>query len=409
MTETLEAGFEIPDHVPPELVRVFDHFNTPELKQHPLTYYDDIRRSDKPVFWSPVFGGFWVFTRFEDVRAILQDHQTFKNEHMSFPGASVWPRKLIPVELDPPEHKPFKAIEARYLAPAPMQELADAIARDVRDLLVPILERGECEFFRDFGQPMPTEVFCRLLGLPMEQASDFLDWERDLIHGSQHGDSARLRAEAGGKIQSYLEELIRARLEVPADDLITHLTQSTVEGRVLTADEVLDMCYQLFIAGLDTVTSALGFSFAFLATHPEHRRQLYDKPDLIPNAVEEILRNNSFVLGNRVAQHDVEIGGVTVKQGEVVLYVTASASRDESLVDGAEKVDFTRPVIKHLAFGAGPHRCVGSHLARIELHVALREWFAATADFELAPGGEIEYRPAGSSGVVHLPLVVTSK
>ena len=409
MTETLEAGFEIPDHVPPELVRVFDHFNTPELKENPITYYDEIRRSDKPVFWSPVFGGFWVFTRFEDIRTIFQNPGTFRSEHMSFPGASVWPRKLIPVELNPPEHKPFKAIEARYFAPAPMQELVGIVSSDVVELLAPVLSRGECEFFRDFAQPMPTQVFCRLFGLPIEQAEDFLKWERDLIHGSQHGDSARIRAEAGGKIQGHLEGLIRARLEEPAEDLITHLTQSKVEGRVLTAEEVLDMCYQLFVAGLDTVTSALSFSFAFLATHREHRRQLYEQPDLIPNAIEELLRTYSFLLPNRVAARDVEIGGVTVKKGEVALCALASGSRDESLVEEAEKVDFTRPAIKHLAFGAGSHRCVGSHLARIELQVAMREWFAATTEFELAPGGEIEYRAAGSSGVVHLQLVVTAK
>ncbi|MBY6537774.1 cytochrome P450 [Rhodococcus sp. BP-349] len=408
-TVTESPDFDVPDHVPAELVRVFDHFNEPGLKANPVTFYDEIRRGDHPTFWSPVFGGFWVLTRFDDIKTVLQDAEGFKNEHMSFPGKSVWPRKLIPVELDPPLHMPYKTVEAKALSPVKVRDLAPAITTDVKELLQPILDNGSCEFFRDFAQPMPTTVFCRLFGLPVEQATTFLQWETDLIHGSQHGDSATLRLEAGLKIQAYLEGLIADRLENPVDDLISMFTQSEVHGRRMTPDETLDMCYQLFIAGLDTVTSALSFCFSFLATHPEHRRQLYEDPSLVPNAIEELMRTHSFISGNRVAQADVEVGGVLIKKGETVLYALASGSRDESLVEHADTVDFTREGIKHLAFGIGPHRCVGSHLARMQLQIVMREWFAATEDFELAEGAEIVYRPAGSSGIIHLPLVVTPR
>ena len=147
--------------------------------------------------------------------------------------------------------------------------------------------------------------------------------------------------QAGLKIQAYLEGLIADRLENPVDDLISMFTQSEVHGRRMTPDETLDMCYQLFIAGLDTVTSALSFCFSFLATHPEHRRQLYEDPSLIPNAIEELMRTHSFISGNRVAQADVEVGGVLIKKGETVLYALASGSRDESLVEHADTVDLS--------------------------------------------------------------------
>jgi cytochrome P450 len=400
---------EIPDHVPAELVRVFNHFNDAEVQRDPIGFYDEIRRSERPIFYSPLFGGFWVLTKFAHQLEVLQSPQRFRNEHMSFPGKSVWPRKLIPVEMDPPEHKPFKAIEARAFSPARMRDLEDGITADVRALLTPILARGQCDFFTDFGQPLPTTVFCRLFGLPLEQASDFLAWERDLIHGSNQGEDVVKRQEAGRRISEYLEALVQSRIERPADDLVTHLTQSVVDGERLTFEQVFDMCFQLYVAGLDTVTAALTLSFVYLATHADARNDLRHDPGLIPNAIEELLRRNSFICLNRVAQEDVEIGGVTIRAGDVVLLPLQSGSRDEELAEDSDRVDFRRRGIRHIAFGAGPHRCVGSHLARIELTCALREWFAMTEDFELAPGREIRYHAAGASGIRSLPLIVTPR
>ena len=407
-TGTLEHA-PVPDNVPAELVREFDHFNNPDVKADPIGFYDPIRRSDHPVFWSPLHGGFWVFTRFDDILAVLQNSTLFRNEHMSFPGKSVWPRPLIPVEIDPPNHKPYRAIEARIFAPARMAELREEVRLDARELLRPILAARRTEFFGEFGQPLPTRVFCRLFGLPIEQADDFLVWENSLIHAGGAGavgNAAEIRVQAFENISEYLSDLVRNRQAHPVDDLVSLLTRSEVEGRRLTFEEVFDMCFQLYVAGLDTVTSALSWAMAHLATNPEHRRQLKAEPGLIPNAIEEMLRRYSFITPNRVVQEDVDIAGVHLKKGDIVLMPLQSAGRDETIAENAGEVDLKRAVVKHLAFGAGNHRCVGSHLARIELYSAFEEWFERTRDFQLVPGEQPRYRAAGSSGVTYLPLLV---
>jgi cytochrome P450 len=203
-----------------------------------------------------------------------------------------------------------------------------------------------------------------------------------------------------------LEQLLIDRRRQPKDDLMTLLINSEIEGRPLTHEELMGTCHLLFIAGLDTVTDSLSCFYAFLATHPEHRRRLVEDPDTIPSAIEEMLRYESPVtmVLPRVVTQETELSGCPVHPGDKIIALLGSANNDESVVDNPEEVDFDRTGIRHYAFGGGVHRCLGSNLARLELRVSLREWHRRIPEYHIADGVELQYA-ALLRQVEHLPLV----
>ena len=193
----------------------------------------------------------------------------------------------------------------------------------------------------------------------------------------------------------------------PRDDLITRFVGAEVDGHRLSDDDIVDICFLFLIAGLDTVTATLTCNVAYLAQHPEHRRELAEDPSLIPAAVEELMRWESPVPGvARVLARDTEVAGAQLRAGTRVTVLIGSANTDEGEFDRADTVDFHREANRHLAFGGGIHRCLGSHLARLELRVAMEELQRRIPDYELAPGTTLEYTE-GLRAVEHLPLVFT--
>jgi cytochrome P450 len=214
-----------------------------------------------------------------------------------------------------------------------------------------------------------------------------------------------IRRRAAQEIYDYFLPVIQARRAEPRDDLITRLVDAEVDGHRLTDEDILDICFLFLIAGLDTVTATLTCSVAYLAEHPDHRRTLVDDPSLIPAAIEELLRWETPVPGvARVCKRDTEIGGVEVAAGTRVTVMIGSANTDDTEFDHADTVDFHREGNRHLAFGGGVHRCLGSHLARLELRVAIEELHRRIPDYALAPGTVLEYSEA-LRNVEPLPLV----
>ena len=192
------------------------------------------------------------------------------------------------------------------------------------------------------------------------------------------------------------------------DDLLSRFLDAEVAGERLTEDEILGMCFLLLLAGLDTVTDALECDFAYLATHPEARRTIVDDPSIIPSAIEELLRWETPVTGvPRVAAVDAELGGCPISKGTHVGVSLGAANTDEQAIPGADTVDLARNPNRHLAFGAGVHRCLGSHLARMELRVALREWHRRIPDYHIVPGTELVWSP-GLRQLDRLPLVFSA-
>ena len=341
-----------------------------------------------------------MLTREELIRTVLQNPEAFS----ATPSASRTPRArpLIPLELDPPDHTWFRRVLAPHFSNAAAERRAPAVTAIAEGLVDGFAGRGGCEYVADFAQPFPTTIFVSLLGLPAEEAQQFLDWNWTMLH-AYHDPQAR--QDAAAAVAAYLAEVVDARARSPREDLISHMLAAEVQGRTLTRDEVVNMCFLLFLAGLDTVTAALGFCVLHLARSAGARAALAADPSLAPVAVEELLRAYAIVQATRTVVADTELGGVAMRAGDRLLIGTTLASRDPRAHTDSAVVDFDRPSKRNLAFGAGPHRCLGSHLARHELTAALVALHARIPDYRVADGAELRYWGGGVLGLERLPLV----
>jgi len=341
------------------------------------------------------------------VEDVLRDHARFSAEGLVNLGNV---RPLIPLSVDPPRHVKYRKILDPLFAPKQMEAMEADITARVNRFMDAFVERGECHFTDEFAVPFPSSVFLGLMGLPWEELDTFLRLKDGILRPGG-GDTidpeerARIQYETGQEIYAYFDAVLDERARQPRDDILSRFLVAEIDGERLTREEILDICFLFLIAGLDTVTDTLTCSFAFLASHPQHQRQIVDDPSLIPGAVEELLRWESPVPGlYRVATTDTEIVGCPVKSGTVVAVLPGAANVDPAEYPDAFDVRFEREVNRHLAFGGGVHRCLGSHLARRELRIALREWHRRIPEYSLKPGVELRY-PPGLRSVENLELV----
>jgi cytochrome P450 len=270
-----------------------------------------------------------------------------------------------------------------------------------------VKDAGGCNFHEVIAEPLPTTVFLQLLGLPLSRSKEFIELKNGIIRPPVHSQEERVSytLEVGSRIYAVLQEAIDERMDQRQDDFLSMFLDAEVDGHRLTNDDVLDIGYLFFLAGLDTVTASLDCMFSYLAQHPERRQQLVDDPSLIQHAIEEMLRWETPVQGVvRVATEDTEIGGCPISKGRIVSVMLGSANVDERTWSEPDTIDFDREENRHLAFGGGAHRCLGSHLARMELRVALEEWHAAIPDYQVREGVELLYTQ-GLRAVENLELV----
>jgi len=389
-----------PDHVPAGLVRDFDHVFGEEFARDPFAAFEGVRRDR--VFWSPHHGGYWVLTTMADIREALQRPGDFSNWPTGIPAHVSRRERMLPLELDPPDHTAYRRVLAPMFAPKAVAARTAAIGTTCTQLIDSLLPKGRCDFIAEFAQPFPTTIFTNMLGLPSQESDRFVGWNNVLLHS--HADP-EARRDAGNEINNYLRELIAQRRAEPREDVVSALLDSQVDGRPIQPDEVQNLTFMLFVAGLDTVTAALSFCFRFLAEHPGHRARLVADPDLVPSAVEELLRVHAFINPARTVTADLEFAGVRMRAGDRVLASTALASNDPGEFADPLEVRLDRTGNRHLAFGAGPHRCAGSHLARDELITAMREWHRRIPDYAVAPGQPITVHAGGAMGIDRLELV----
>lgn len=395
-------NIEPPTGLPQELVSDFDLYGSPELAKCPYSYTARLHEGPA-VVWAPDSrcGGAWVVSRAADIRFVMSNPQIFSSRRAAGFSQLIgenW--DLIPLELDPPEHTKFRKVMNPILTPAKVATMtAGVIARTV-ELIEAVRDKGGCEFMTAFGQPFPVSIFMQLMGLPAEQTGLFLQWEKDLLFAPDVAP----KAAAAKQIRDYLVGLANERRANPTGDLTTYVVQAEVDGRPFSDDEVLGTLYLLFVGGLDTVASTLGFVFKHLAEDQEQQAWLRANPDRIDKAVEELIRRFTVVSTRRKVMHDVELGGVTIPQGDWVSVTFASGSIDPSEFACPLDVDLERKNVRHFGFGFGPHFCIGNHLARRELTVALREWLARVPQWRIRPGSEVVQHGGGVFGVDHLEL-----
>jgi cytochrome P450 len=360
----------------------------------------------------PMEGVAFSFTR-TNTEFVLRHHELFSSRvEMNLGNV----RPMIPLNVDPPQHSKYRKLLDPLFAPKRMDEQEEDIARRVNHFIDAFIDHGECNFTEEFAELFPSSVFLGLMGLPEDELRMFLDLRDGVLHPEKVDPGAMFDIEkrravndaTGQKIYTYFGDLVDLRRRQPADDIITRFLAAEVDGEKLTREDILDICYLFLIAGLDTVSDSLTCFYAYLARHPEHRRQIAEHPEIIPGAVEELLRWESPVPGGvpRVATQDVELpSGDRVTTGTAVMVNYGAANIDPSIYPDGTDVDFERGKNPHIAFGGGVHRCLGSHLARRELRITLREWHRRIPDYRIKPGHEhLEY-PPGLRHVKDLTLV----
>jgi cytochrome P450 len=322
-------------------------------------------------------------------------------------------RPLIPLQIDPPDHRKFRKILDPLFAPRRMQQLEEPIAALVNELIDAFADDDEIDFTTQFSLPFPSRVFLTLFGLPIGELPRFLRMKDGIIRPNHvvgkeigHPDADAHQQATADSIYEYFEGLLDERAAVRHDDLLSQLLEAEVDGDELSRDDVLDICFLFLIAGLDTVSASLDCFFGYLAEHPEDRRKLVDDPDSISQVVEELLRWETPVMATaRVATCDTEVAGLQVQAGEQVMALIGAANVDDREMPDAGEVRWDRDVNRHLAFGGGVHRCLGSHLARVELRVALREWHRRIPDYRIEPGVLLDYTP-GIRALDSFPMVL---
>ena len=343
---------------------------------------------------------------------ILRHHEQFSSR-VEMQLGNV--RPLIPLNVDPPNHAKYRKLLDPLFAPRRMEEQEEDITRRVNSFIDSFIDRGECNFSEEFADLFPASVFLGLLGLPEDELRMFLRLRDGILHPEKFDPEAAFVIDkrqavmnaTGEEIYSYFSALIDRRKTEPAADIITRFLAAEVDGERLSDDEILDICFLFLIAGLDTVSDSLTCFFAFLAQHPEHRRQVVENPGIIPAAVEELLRWESPVPSGvpRVATEDVELpSGDRVSEGTAMMVSYGAANVDAGTFGDPFEVRFDREDNPHIAFGGGVHRCLGSHLARRELRVTLREWHKRIPDYRITPGHEKLEFPPGLRHVKDLML-----
>ncbi|WP_246178580.1 cytochrome P450 [Actinomadura decatromicini] len=346
--------------------------------------------------------GFWVLTRYDAIMDACRSPGLFSNSAISALDADPAYR-WIPEMLDPPEHTVWRRLLRPLFTPARARAMRDDAERRCADLVDGLAAQGTCDFVADFARVFPTSIFLELMGLPAERLPEFLAWENAILHTpSSEGGEARRTTMAD--VAACFTELIAARRRDPRDDIVTAALSFRVGDRPVADEELLSLFVLLFLAGLDTVSAALSYAFWHLARHDADRTRVANDPGVVPSAVEELLRAYAIVVIGRKVTRDAEVHGCPMKAGDMVLLPLAAADRDPRAFPDAHVVDLDRHPNRHIAFGAGPHHCLGAHLARLELQIAIREWHARIPDYRVPDGARVTEHAGQVLGLESLPL-----
>ena len=382
----------------------------PEFARDPRPYFERMRAAAplRDEFQMEGKKPTVIVARASDVESTLRNPKLFSSRFGEGMGSLGNDRPLIPLQIDPPDHKKYRVLLDPYFSPRQMAKREADVAALVNQLIDGFIDKGECEFTSEFAIPLPCEVFLKLMGLPLEDLPLFLEIKDGIIRGGGETNMLKqmeARKAAGERCYEYFDEALDRIAADRVEGLLFDLHHAEVGGEKLTREEIIDICYLFIMAGLDTVTDSLCCFWSYLSEHPDHRRRIVDDPALIPAAVEELLRWESPVSGvARIATEDTEISGCPVNKGEALLIFVGAANTDGSAVERADQVDFDRPTNRHQAFGGGIHRCLGSHLARLELRVAMREWHRRIPDYRIPEGANLVWTPMLRS-VHEMPLL----
>jgi len=397
---------DIPAHVPKELVHELDYLDENALVD-PFSITKDIYQELPPVFFSPFYNpvlykGVWVVTRYEDIREVYQNDALYSTE-----GAAGVQRlvgetfRMLPLAADPPDHAKYRLLLNPWFSPKAITALEPKIKAAINELIDGFIDKGECDVAYDFGRVYPVRVFLDLMGFPFEKFEDFLAWEYAILHSRGNVEKMAWGAKGAlGFLRGFIEDMRRT----PNDRLGGAIVHGQIDGRPITEEEIIGTMFFLWVGGLDTVAATTSLMFRRLAQDQALQQRLRGNPDLIHEAIEEFMRMQPLVNSSRKAKADHEIRGVKIRQGDYVMCYNAAGNFDPLEFDNPREFRLDRPSNRHFTLAGGPHRCLGSHLARRELRLALGEFLRRVPAFRMKAGADMRAYP-GLIAAPRVPIV----
>lgn len=377
--------------IPPELLCHFDHHDPAQAPiKDRMAAYEELREKC-PVAWSDRHDGFWVLTGYAEIERVAKDPGTFSSRNVLVPRDPLMEMMDLPPEnLDPPRHTAVRRLLQPAFSSPRVAAFEPAVRARSNDLIDRFIDDGRCDATQAYARSIPFGVMATLLGLPAEDEERLCDWiHRILELGVLNPEDM---AVAAGEMFAYLGQQIELRRSQPGEDMVSYLIQSEDEGAKLTEDELLGGLFTLVNAAIDTTWSVIGASLRHLALRPSDRRRLVADASLLPKAVDEFLRYYAPGSMARVLKEDAEVGGVPMRQGDLVFLCFPSGNHDAKVFPDPAMFRLDRAEAnKHLAFGIGIHRCLGAGIGRLELRVALEEWLRRIPEFTLVDDSAIEW------------------
>ncbi|MGE0386672.1 MAG: cytochrome P450 [Gammaproteobacteria bacterium] len=361
-----------------------------------------------PLFYSRAARGFFVASRFESARDVLTDPSMFSSvQNMAYSRVETVSR-LLPVNLDPPDHKKYREVLLPLLSPTSVERRAAALREVARAMLHALRGRDRIEVMGEYAHQVPGRFFLQWLGLSPDDAREHLATaiRGTYISGTEDPDGT-IRRELHAKIAVAFSDLFARRRAVPEDDIASQLLAARVDGRPLDDTELVNIGSLLFMAGLETTAGSMGYMFLHFARHPQDRRRVFSEPGALPAAIEELLRHysNTGITGRTVVRAGT-FHGCPMQPGDRIYLAMPAVNRYFAGGDRSGAPVLDRDPNPSAVFGLGPHRCLGSHLARSELRIALEEWHRVFPDYRLAPGTRIRHHHSFMTSLYELPVEI---
>jgi cytochrome P450 len=378
-----------PDNVPADRVLDFDIYRPlPDGVDYHRNWRALMDEAPHPVMWTPHNGGHWIALRGDLSDTVMSDYERFSNNTILVPKDTAGEAyRLIPLSLDPPEHRPFRTLLNDHLGSKGLIGTDETIRRLAVELIESFQANGRCDFVHEFAEQLPVRIFMQIVDLPEADLPKL----KHLADQFTRPDGSLTYPEVSQLFRDYIRPVIAARRGGNGTDMITRMVSGQVNGRDLTDHEAENICIQVLVGGLDTVVNFLGFTMSYLAQDHELRRALAADPALIDDAVLEFFRRFPLVASAREVRDDIEWEGVQLKSGDMVMAPTIVVALDDASNDNPFEFRLNRTARRHSTFGKGSHTCPGAILARLEMKIILREWLARIPEFRLADGQELSF------------------
>lgn len=380
----------------------FDH-HSPEFRENNYAQFDDLR-AHCPVAHSAKYGGFWVLTDYESVGEAARDDDLFNSYPSVGVPASGMPFPVIPIESDPPMTEKLRSITLKQFSPGAAERLEPKAREMATELIDGFIERGACDIVQELTTPLPARLILHMLGLDESKYPEWVSWVHTTVHDRAH-DEEKAGAAGMSMFGEINKQMVDRREHGFGDDLLSVIMQGTIDGEPLDDIQIAMYTFLMMLGGMDTTSGLTGNALVRIAGSPQLRERLLSDPAVLRQATEEFLRLDTPSQGlARTVSRDAEFCGAAMSQGDRVILMWAAANRDPEVFPDPHECDFDRENKRHMSFGVGVHRCLGSNLARMMFGVMITEILARMPDFEIA-GDPVRFEDAGEVYAVRdLPI-----